>query len=122
MCYVKNFEPPSQRYLVLPFVILLIVIIAVVSVTAGMTWLAWCAVMLIVCAISPILGRKEHEPIRKAETEYLEYLQSCSLREMVKLVNDPSRPYQTKHIVRYHLDLTHPGWHEQVDVTAPAQC
>jgi tRNA(Phe) wybutosine-synthesizing methylase Tyw3 len=52
----------------------------------------------------------------------MDYLKSCSLREMVKVVNDPNRPERTKVLIRNHLNESHPGWHEQLDVAAPAKC
>lgn len=122
MSYVKNLEAPPQRFLSIPFVVLLTVAMAVVAFTVGMPWWGWALTLGAALVGAPILVHKEYEPIRTAEREYHDYLKTCSLREMAQVVNDPNRPERTKALVRYHLNESHPGWHEQIDIAQPIKC
>lgn len=115
MSYIKNFEPPSPRFLSTPFIILLVVIIASVSLSVGMPWWAWVVATVAGVFGGPYFVDREYAPVRTAKNEYLDYLSSCSLQELARVVNDPNRPTQTKALVRHHLDKVHPGWHEQLN-------
>lgn len=116
MDYIQNFEPPAQRFLSTPFVILLVVIMTAVAFTVGMPWWGWVVAMVAGVFGGPYFVDREYAPVKKAKSEYLNYLTFCSLQELARVVNDSNRPARTKALVRHHLDKAHPGWHEQINV------
>ncbi|TXI34031.1 MAG: hypothetical protein E6Q69_05005 [Aquipseudomonas alcaligenes] len=122
MNYVKNFESPAAHFLAVPFVILLAVVMFSVAFTVGLPWWGYLLALMVGVFCGPYLAHKEYEPIRAAEREYMGNLKSLPLRELAKVVNDPNRPERTKALVRTFLNESHPGWHEQIDLAAPANC
>ncbi|HBO2935115.1 TPA: hypothetical protein L4R50_000109 [Pseudomonas aeruginosa] len=122
MSYIRNFERPLRRVLFIPMLVIVAAAMFTVAFTIGMPWWGYALVFIAVICSIPFLSDKEDEPIEQAKAEYLEYLSTCSLQDMAKVVNDPNRPGETKAMIREHLNKNHAGWHEQLEVAEPARC
>ncbi len=115
---IKNFKPSPSLFLTygLPLVTSLTTITIVLAFTAGLNWWVWA--INIAYLIVPFLIYKDNSSFENKEADYLEYLKSCSLRELVRALSDPSRPEGTKSLIHQHLQEFHPGWHEKLEISS----